>query len=374
MTHSYRTPGQLIEALLKERGWNNRILATVLEVDETGISKLIATKKAVTPAIAISLEEVFGVPADEFLRLQRNFDLAHARIVSIPRPERARRAQLFADFPIAELVARRWIQVDDPQDVVAIELALQNFMAMRSDAGPDVLTHAARKTSPLDKLTPAQLAWLLRVRQIAMEIVVPRYDEGALKAALPRLKALLSAPEEARHVPRILQDCGIRLVIVEGLKSSKVDGVCCWLNERSPVIGMTLRYDRMDNFWFVLRHEIEHVICKHGMAEPLLDIDMKASDEIVEEERIANAAAADFCATSAKVESFIARKAPIFPERDFLGLSKILGVHPCLVAGQIQFRTGRHDLFRGHLVKIREHILPSAIVDGWGDVAPVANS
>jgi HTH-type transcriptional regulator/antitoxin HigA len=49
-------------------------------------------------------------------------------------------------------------------------------------------------------------------------------------------------------------------------------------------------------------------------------------------------------------------------------------VHPALVAGQIQFKTGRYDLFRPHLVKIRDRVLPSAVVDGWGDVAPVGLS
>jgi len=90
-----------------------------------------------------------------------------------------------------------------------------------------------------------------------------------------------------------------------------------------------------------------------------------------EEEKVANTVASDFCASKDRVESFIKRKAPIFPERDFLGLAKVLGVHPALVAGQIQFKTGRYDLFRSHLVKIRDRVLPSAIVDGWGDVAPV---
>ena len=35
-----------------------------------------------------------------------------------------------------------------------------------------------------------------------------------------------------------------------------------------PVIGLTLRYDRLDNFWFVLLHELGHVFLHlmHGAA------------------------------------------------------------------------------------------------------------
>ena len=366
----YRTPGQLIEALLLERGWSNRVLAAVLDLEETGVSKLISAKKAVTPEMSILLEEVFQVPAETFLELQRNLDLAKARIVSIPNPDRAMRAQLFSELPVTEMIQRRWIDVEEMRDMVAVDEAIHKFFEGHNPTKISALPHAAKKTSAGEEPTAAQLAWLYRVRQIAKALLVPRYNESAARAAIPKLRALLSAPEEARHAPRILQECGIRLVIVEGLKSSKIDGVCLWLDKDSPVIGMTLRFDRMDNFWFVLRHELEHVLQGHGMLEPSLDVDLNGV-VVDEEEKLANAVASEFCAPKARIDSFIQRKAPIFPVRDFLGLAKVLGVHPALVAGQIQFKTGRYDLFRAHLVKIRERVLPSAVVDGWGDVAPV---
>lgn len=366
----YRTPGQLIEALLLERGWSNRVLAAVLDLEETGVSKLISAKKAVTPEMSILLEEVFRVPAEIFLELQRSLDLAKARIVSIPNPDRAMRAQLFSALPVTEMIQRRWIDVEEMRDMVAVDEAIHKFFEGHNPTKISALPHAAKKTSSGEEPTAAQLAWLYRVRQIAKELLVPRYNETTARAAIPKLRALLSAPEEARHAPRILQECGIRLVIVEGLKSSKIDGVCLWLDKDSPVIGMTLRFDRMDNFWFVLRHELEHVLQGHGMLEPSLDVDLNGA-VVDEEEKLANAVASEFCASKARIDSFIQRKAPIFPVRDFLGLAKVLGVHPALVAGQIQFKTGRYDLFRSHLVKIRERVLPSAVVDGWGDVAPV---
>jgi HTH-type transcriptional regulator/antitoxin HigA len=71
------------------------------------------------------------------------------------------------------------------------------------------------------------------------------------------------------------------------------------------------------------------------------------------------------------MDSFLARKAPFFNERDILGVANTLHVHPGLVAGQLQHRTGRYDRFRQHLASIRFAVSPSAMVDGWGDVAPV---
>ena len=177
-------------------------------------------------------------------------------------------------------------------------------------------------------------------------------------------------------MPRIMMECGIRYVIVESLPSAKIDGVCFWLNDHSPVIGMSLRYDRIDNFWFILRHEIEHVLRGHGKATVMLDAELEkdragTGGDIPEEERVANEAAANFCVPREKLDNFIARKSPMFAERDIRGFAATLQVHPGIIAGQLQHETGRYDLFRNHLVKIRSVVTPNAYVDGWGDVAPI---
>lgn len=174
----------------------------------------------------------------------------------------------------------------------------------------------------------------------------------------------------------MLSDCGIRYLVVETLQSAKIDGVCLWLDSRSPVIGMSIRHDRIDNFWFVLRHEIEHVLKGHGRAAAMLDAELEkeragTGSSIPEEERTANAAAAQFCVPQKSLEKFVKLKAPFFPERDLIGFARTLNVHPGLVAGQLQHRTSRYDLFRNHLAKIRSAVIPSAIVDGWGNVAVV---
>ena len=93
---------------------------------------------------------------------------------------------------------------------------------------------------------------------------------------------------------------------------------------------------------------------------------------ITDHERIANAAAADFCVPQKDMRSFIARKNPFFAERDVLGFARLAQVHPGIIVGQIQHQTSRWDLLRKHLVKSRQYVLPRAIVDGWGQVAPVS--
>jgi len=321
------------------------------------------------------LEDVLGVPADAFLDLQKSYDLAKARLFARPDPGRATRAHLFGGLPIAEMIKRGWIDAE-VRDVRKVESELTKFFGVSSTEEIEILPHAAKKTNVAGEATPAQVAWIHRVKQLASEMIVGKYSHESARACVSRLKALLSAPEESRKAPRILAEAGIRFVIVETLTSAKIDGVCLWLNDTAPVIGMSVRYDRMDNFWFVLRHEIEHVLRLHGQSAVMLDAELEGqragtSDAIAEEERVANTAAADFCVPQDSLARFIARKQPFFAERDILGFARTLQIHPALIAGQLQHKTQRYDRFRGHQVKIRSAVAPSALVDGWGDVAPV---
>lgn len=373
---TFKTPGQLIESLLADRGWTQRVLAIVLNMDETGVNKLVADKRPLTAELALSMEELFGVPAERFIELQRSFDLAKARIVARPDPSRITRARLFGGLPISEMIRRGWINAGDVRDVPMVESGLAEFFGVRSANEIEILPHAAKRTEVSVNATPVQLAWLYRVKQIAREMIVSKYSPEAVSRVIPKLSALLLSKEEARKVPRLLAECGIRFVIVESLPSAKIDGVCFWLNDHSPVIGLSMRYDRIDNFWFVLRHELEHVIQLHGRTKIMLDAELEGEragtgETVSSEERIANAAASNFCVPEKMMNSFIARKAPFFAEQDILGFAALLKVHPGIVAGQLRHATARYDRFTNHLVKIRSVIAPNAVVDGWGDVAPV---
>ncbi|GGI18174.1 helix-turn-helix domain-containing protein [Oxalicibacterium faecigallinarum] len=375
--NDYHTPGQLLLTLLEDRGWNQQVLATVLGVDKSGITRLVSDQRTFDATIALALEGLFDVPAEQFLALQAKHDLSRARLAVTPDPGMLTRAKLFGELPIAEMIRRGWLDTSDAKDSRAVEQSLLKFFDVESADEITSLPHAAKKSNAEIPATPVQLAWLHRAREIASEMIVARYSQANGRKAVLKLKELLLAAEEARKVPRILAESGIRFVIVETLTSAKIDGACFWLNDTAPVIAMTMRFDRIDNFWFVLRHELEHVLQGHGKnGSPVIDYELEgeragSGDNVSEEERIANDAASEFCVPQKLLDSFISRKAPFFAERDLIGFARTINVHPGLVAGQIQRKTARYDRFRNHLVKMRNIVAPSAIVDGWGDIAPV---
>lgn len=364
-------PGEIIRDELEERGWSQRDLAYILGKPEQSVNTIVAGKRGISAEMAKALEQAFDVPAEFFLNLQKAYDLSRAEE---PEPEIAKRARFYrSSYPVREMIRRGWLEDADPS---LLETQMARFFGVTNIRDIPHMRHAAKKTN-YEEMPTSQLAWLFRVKQIANSIAAPAYSEKKLRQAMLSLGRLLIAPEEIRHVPRILMDCGVRFVVVEALPQAKIDGVCFWLNNVSPVVGLSIRYDRIDNFWFVLRHEIEHVLNKDGQNREIMDAELEgeradANGPVSSEEKLANAAAAEFCVPRNKMESFVARKSPYISERDVVGFANIMQVHPGIIVGQLHAITKDYRYFRKLLVKIREYVLASALVDGWGNVAPVS--
>ena len=352
-------PGHYIKEEMEERDWSQRDLAFILGVSEQAINPILNGKRGISPEMAKALGEAFDVPAEFFANLQQAYDLAQART---PDPSVAVRRAMQTAYPVREMIKRGWLE---QSDATMLQIQLTRFFDVPS------FEHAAKRT-PGD-ISPAQTAWLYRVRQIARSISVPAYSEKALRSAITNeFPSLLYTPDEVRQVPRILTECGVKLVFVEKLPNAKIDGVCFWL-DGVPVIGMSLQHDRIDNFWFVLRHECEHVLNHHGKQQDMVDIDLEdTATSISEEERVANDAASNFCAPSEKLDSWLIRKRPYYYERDVLAFARTVERHPGLVVGQIRRKLNRYDYLTRYLVKIRHYVLPVSLADGWGQTVPVS--
>lgn len=381
----FRTPGQLIERLLAERDWDQRFLAFWLDVSETIVSRMIGGTRAVGAEMALKLSDVFGVPAERFLSLQQAYDLNKAKLVNVPDPDLAAKAELFGNLPLSDMIKRGWIKADSVKDVKAVERELKRFFGAHDLSKVDLLPHAAKKTvvvgaSNEKRASEAQMVWLYRVKKMAEHLLMTSpYSELSARRAINELKPLMLTTGSTRKVPRILAAAGIRFVIAETIGPAKIDGACLWLDENSPVIAMTLRHDRIDNFWFTLRHEIEHVFRMHGRDDQeqiTLDFELEGAkagvgQNVPEEEKIANTAAKNFGFTEDYLSKFIARKSPFFREADVLGFANTVKAHPGIVVGRLQHATERYDLLRKHLVSVRRDLVAEAMVDGWGEIAPV---
>ena len=212
-----------------------------------------------------------------------------------------------------------------------------------------------------------QKAWIFQVTRLAQKIQAPVYCETLARDAVNQLHHVMVSRGEVRQIFDILNGAGIRLVFVECLRS-KIDGVCTWINKESPVIGMTLRFDRDDNFWFVLRHELEHVL--QGYEERAqLDDDILANVTKNPLEIRANEAAQEFCAPSALTDQFILKSNGRFVDEEAIEFAKQNNLLPSALAGQIRHKLSRYNILNKLLLPIREQLVEVApVVDGWGRI------
>jgi HTH-type transcriptional regulator/antitoxin HigA len=359
-------PGEYIREEMEERGWIQNDLAAIMGRTQRHVSELVQGIRSVTPRTAQELAAAFDTSPEFWMNLETIYQLARARG---DQEKVKRRARLYT-YPVRQMLNRGWLQATGKVD--ELERQVAEFFGCSSLDETPLLRHAAKKMR-YDELPPSQLAWLFRVKQLA-ETVSPigRYDKGTLREAEARLLLLRQEPNNLRQVPGILSEAGVRFLVVEALSRSKIDGVCLWIDPNNPVIGITMRYDRVDNFWFVLRHEIEHVLRGDGRDFAIIDDELEGekaslSSGVPERERLANAAAANFCVPQDELSDFIRRTRPLFSQRRIVEFAKKMRVHPGVVVGQLHARKAiPYANLRALLVRVRHIVTETALTDGSG--------
>jgi HTH-type transcriptional regulator / antitoxin HigA len=366
-------PGTFIVEELEARNWQQVDLAYILGISPPQLSPLLTGKASITPDMAAALGDAFDMPADFFANLQKMYDLHRARPVD---PGVRTRASWLSVFPVRDMIKRGWIEDTEPG---LLDLQMLRFFGKNRVedipfiGGGEIVPHAARKGS-YESTTAVQYAWLHRVMKIAETMSVAEFSRDALATSIKRLRSHLLDKDDLIRIPEILANCGVRFVLVEALPASKIDGVCVWINGQ-PAIGMTARLDRLDNFAFVLRHEIEHVLQGDGREASFapvdeIGIDFNRTSDRPEEEVRADAEAAEFCIPRRQMDSFVLRKSPFISEQDVVAFAARLEIHPAIVIGQIQHKTKKYGWLRKYQTGIREHLFEWKYVDGWGRLYP----
>lgn len=372
-------PGTFILEELEERGWEQVDLAYILGISPSQLSPILNGKAGISYDMAIALGDAFDVSAEFFANLQKQYELQRAKR---PDPGVRTRANWLSRFPVREMIRRGWIE-ETEADLLDLQM-MRFFNANRAEdvplVGCEPVAHAAKKTG-YEEITGNQLVWLHRVRKIAATADAPSYDRAKLEQTLSAIRAHMFDADDFSAIPALLLSSGVRVVFVQHLPGSKIDGVCTWLGDQ-PVIGLSLRLDRPDNLCFVLRHEIEHVLQEDGMDVSYSHIDIFEPDrdvsDLPEVERRADTAAAEFLIPQDKLTSFMLRKGKWISRDDVLAFSARHYIHPAVVVGQIQrrrYNAGDKKAFaflRAFMTKVHQHFLEWPLRDGWGKVAEVS--
>ena len=363
-------PSEFIKEELDARNWSQVELAEIMGRSPKDVSDLISGKRAISVEIAKDLGSAFGTDPRYWINLDSIYRLQR---LETSDDAVARRARLYEWAPIREIVKRNWLAMSDNIDVLE-QRAKRFFEASDLDA-PAAFSHAARRRT--QEMTSAHVAWLYRGKQLAHAVHAKPFSSGSFASGMGELKRLLPNTRDVRHVPKTLAEAGIRFLVIEGLPRTGIDGVTFWLDAKSPVIVLSLRYDRVDWFWFTLFHEMGHVSRQDGLqSEIVIDTDLVGEDMLPEEqktdsEKEADKFAAESLVKQSELDSFIARVDPLYSKPRIAAFAAKVGVHPGIVVGQLHHR--KVVPYRAHrqvLDQVRNIVTQSALTDGWGHMPP----
>jgi HTH-type transcriptional regulator/antitoxin HigA len=248
-------------------------------------------------------------------------------------------------FPIKEMIARGWLQKLSNKAAKSTEELVQGFI---SNVGVEFGSSAFRRALGGDAYSPATkyalYAWLARVIQKAREkkSTLGSFDRDRLSTTFMRELAQLSWFERGPVLAvEYLEKHGIAVVIEPHLKGTLLDGAAMQDEDGTPIVGLTLRFDRLDNFWFTLLHEVAHIWKHVDREETFLDnLDSSSEDRReVEANRIAK---------EALIPRVAWKRSDAYLNPNNLTidmLSRELKIHPAIIAGRLRKERGNYTIF-----------------------------
>lgn len=364
-------PGDFIREEIEARGWTQDDLAMILDRPIRTINEIIGGKRGITPETAKGLGEAFGTSAQYWMNLESAYRLS---LSSTEQESVSRRAAIYEIAPVRLMIKRNWIE--SSTNIEVMEQRLREFFQTSNLSQIPTLKCMARKST--EELTPEQRAWLFRAKNLAMAAHAGKYTKSSLGRALEQLKVMKADEADIRLIPKVLADAGIRLIIIEPFPHSKIDGVSFWL-DKSPVIALSLRYDRIDSFWHTLMHELGHIKNEDGLKDNCIILDVDLFDEYNDDkayEKAADEFAVNYLVPQKELNDFISRTYPMYSKSKIKGFASRIKVHPGIVVGQLHHRGKKgggldYSHSREMLIKVRHIITRSAVTDGYGQILSV---
>ncbi len=354
-----RPPGAILKRELATRGWTQKDLAQILGRPPQVITEIIRGTKQITPDTALELGAAFGNAPSLWSNLETEYRLHLARTRHASGSSIERRAKIFQRLPIAELVRRGWI--NGSSNVDELERQVCSFLDVESidEDRPALVSY--RRSTDADDVIAAQHAWVRRIEIVAgKQRLKATFSVDKLRAGLGSVRALAHAEEDVAKVPALLNSLGIRFVVVTHLPRTKVDGAAAYGSD-GPIVAVSLRYNRIDWFWFTLMHELAHLALSHKNGH--LDI-FEAEPAADDDEREANQYAGEALLRRAAVDAFLRTHRRSLSKEAIEGFAKSEKLHPGIVVGRLHFeRILPFSHHRSYLVKVAHYLEP------WTDPA-----
>lgn len=324
-------PGDTLLELIEERGMSQAELAERTGRPKKTINEIIKGKATITPATALQLERVVGIPASFWNNREQHYRESLAR--QAERASLEGQVNWLKQFPVKEMIKLGWLH--DSADPVDLLGEVLSFFGIASPTQWAKIWEAgvAFRQSPTFESDPFAIsAWLRQGELEAQQIACASYDSEHFFRVLDAVRELTpQAPEVFQpQTIRLCAEAGVAIAFVQELSKARVSGAARWLTPNKALIQLNLRYKTDDQLWFTFFHEAGHLL-KHGKREIFID----AGGALDEKEAEANKFAADFLIPPADYRQFLPSTGH-YSKAEITAFAAQLKIAPGIVVGRLQ--------------------------------------
>lgn len=315
---------------LAELGLKQKDFAEIIG-SRSRASEVLARKRPLTLDMIRVIHERLRIPADV--------------LIGASRSESTGGDVDWGKFPVREMQKRGWLDADLAAGRSGEDL-IRSFFNRTSVSSAPVLLRRSLAGGATSSDHYALYAWIARVLIRARELKRPevRYASGSITDEFLQQLAKLSRSDQG---PLLAQEFlamkGVVLVIEPHLPRTHLDGAAMLDEDGTPVVGLTLRRDQRDYFWFTLMHELIHVQRHLGrQGQAFVDDTDAESDDRLETE-------ANILAAEAFIPRHLWKSSDAYRVKrsDAINaLANSLMIHPSIVAGRIRRETGNYRILK----------------------------
>lgn len=316
---------------LAELGLKQKDFAEILG-SKSRASEVLTRKRGLTIEMIRTIHERLMIPAEI--------------LIGHPKQEEKDPSDIdWKKFPLREMQKRGWLDMDLAEGKSGEQL-IRSFFARTSTNRTPVFLRKTLNGVSKEENHYAIYAWIARVMIRARELKSSdsRYIQGSITDEFLKQLAKLSRSDDGPLLAReFLAMKGVILVIEPHLPKTKLDGAAMLDQDGTPIIGLTLRYDRVDYFWFTLMHELVHVQRHLGRQHTAF---VDEDDLSYEDERELEA---NILAAEAFIPRQIWKSSEAYRTKRsdaVVKLADVLMIHPAIIAGRIQRESGKFNILK----------------------------
>jgi HTH-type transcriptional regulator/antitoxin HigA len=270
-------PGYFIREQMKLRDWTQADLAEVMGFTVKHLNKILQDKQSLTLDMARVLGEVFNTSAQYWINIDTGYRLWLSQEKSKPEIEAEIKGLIYERMPVKDMLAKGWLKPF--KSAAELQKQVLAFWGWKTLDFSILDTHylpcLTRKSEAYNQFNASYaVTWYQKALNEAGNFPHLSYKKQKLEKLYDSLHTYTVKEKGINQYIKELSEAGVIFFVLQHLQKTYLDGAAFY-SGKNPVIVYTGRYNRIDNFWFTVAHEIAHILNHLNEKTPFVLDDLK---------------------------------------------------------------------------------------------------